>query len=102
MDDEIVLSDELWNYYVAVEQICTRIQQAYALTLAGSGMISDESTYQGNAGEEMYFFMASAVGHTQKLMMLYNAARTYLNNTFQEMCDMDELLVWTIEHMMAE
>ena len=102
MDDEIVLSDELWNYYVAVEQICAQIQQVYALALTGSGMIYDENTYQGNAGEELCFFLASVVGHTQKLMMLYSAAQTYLNNTFQEMCDVDELLVWTIEHLMAE
>lgn len=55
MDGEIVLSDELWNYYVAVEEICSQIEQAYTLALVGSGMISDDSVYQGNAGEELYF-----------------------------------------------
>lgn len=85
----------------SVEEICSQIEQAYTLALVGSGMISDDNVYQGNAGEELYFFLASAVGHTQKLMMLYGAAQTYLSNTFQEMCDEDELLVWAIDHIIT-
>lgn len=102
MDNEIVLSDELWDYYVAVEQIFAQIQWAYALALTGRGMILEGSTYQGNAGKELCFFLESTVGHMQKLMMLYDAAQTYLNNTFREMCDIDELTVWIIGHIMTE
>ena len=48
---------------------------------------------------ELIFFMASFTGHIQKLEMLYIAAYTYLINTFQEKCDEDELLAWTINHI---
>ena len=100
MDGEIVLSEELWNYYVAVEEICNQIQQVYALALTGGGMLSDNSVYQGNASGELGFFLDAAAGHAQKLLMLYSAAQTYLSNTFQEMCDEDKLLAWTIDHLL--
>lgn len=102
MNDEIVLSDELWDYYVSVERICGRIQQAYALALAGQEMISDGSTYKGNAEDELFFFMASTVGHMNKLTMLYNAILTYFSNTFQEKRGLEMVLEWIVDHMITE
>lgn len=98
MDKEIVLSDELWNYYVSMEEIRTMVQNAYALAVTGNHILYDENTYQGKAYDEMFFFMASLVGHVEKLMMLYSAAETYLINTLQAKCE-EELLEWTISHL---
>lgn len=99
MDEEIVLSDELWDYYVAVGEISAMIQNAYALAISGSEIVNDTNTYQGIAYDELFFFTAATVGHLQKLMMLYSAAETYLINTFQEKCEEDELLDWIFSHL---
>ena len=99
MDKEIVLSDELWDYYVSIGEIRTMVHDAYALAEMGNHMIYDENIYQGKAYDELFFFMASLAGHLQKLMMLYSAAETFLINTFREKCEEEELLAWIISHM---
>ncbi len=99
MNEEIVLSDELWNYYASMEEICQSIHNIYALAMRGAEIIYNGSAYEGGAKNELIFFMASFTGHIQKLEMLYIAAYTYLINTFQEKCDEDELLAWTINHI---
>lgn len=99
MDEEIVLSDELWNYYVSMEEICQSIHNIYALAIRGAEIIYDGSAYEGEAKNELIFFMASVTGHMRRLVMLYMAAYTYLINTFQEKCDEEELLEWTINHI---
>lgn len=44
----------------------------------------------------------------QKLLMLYNVAQTYLGNTFQEVCDVNELcreeiiLEWIVDRMITQ
>lgn len=99
MDNEIVLSDELWDYYITIEEIRDMVQNAYVLAVAGSTMIYDGSTYRGNAYDELYFLVTSAAGHLQKLMMLYSAAEVYLINTIQEKCEEEELLGWIFNHL---
>lgn len=39
MNEEIVLSDELWNYYASMEEICQSIHNIYALAMRGAEII---------------------------------------------------------------
>lgn len=45
MNEEIVLSDELWNYYASMEEICQSIHNIYALAMRGAEIIYNGSAY---------------------------------------------------------
>ncbi|MDE7332101.1 MAG: hypothetical protein K2O16_07645 [Lachnospiraceae bacterium] len=65
--------------------------------------ILEEDTYQGEAAEEMQAFFMSLEANVQKMILLYQAAATYVVNVYTEMYyNNEQLAAWAVRQLQGE
>jgi len=82
MAEEIRIGEAILNYTDDISAINERIMEAYKKVVECKMAFEGESIYKGKAKNEILLYLASLEANIQKLLFLYNAASTFINNTY--------------------
>lgn len=96
MEEEIKIGEEVLSYIGRLGEIQGELEEAYSYARKCLGNLS-EGAYEGQAREEMELFFCSLESHLQRMMLLYQAAASYIATAYQTMYYNEEQLVdWVI------
>lgn len=82
MADEIKIGEDVLNYIGDINSVMTNLSSAYAYAESCRKSISEEEIYQGDAQEELKLYFESLAGHIQKMLLLYQAASSFISNAY--------------------
>lgn len=102
MSEEIKIGEAVLDYIAELGIIEEEIQEAY--TYAAKCLLNlSDGAYRGMAKDEIELFFSSLESHLQRLVLLYQAASTYISNAYKTMYYNEEQLAdWIIEQMGGE
>ena len=94
--EEIKIGEEVLSYIGELGEIQAELEEAYRYALNCLGNLS-EGAYEGQAGEEIQLFFSSLESHLQRMILLYQAAASYISTAYQTMYYNEEQLAeWVI------
>lgn len=100
--DEIKTGEGILEYTLEIGKIQEKLEQAYSNLISCIQNMEREETYQGDAKVEITSFLYSLESNLQKMIFLYQAAASYINNTYMTMYYNEKQLAEWISKQMGD